>query len=446
MRNLDKGLFEILGGKGSGNFGHSGGRGGPGNPGGSTKGGGKGRGRMSVSDYPEDASKITKEMRMAQAEYGDIQANMKYRLAGIVKGDPKLSKVDGELTKENVNKIIDNAKKQLGQYENYLAGDTAMRARDYIDHMKDVLSEPGLKNLNAKDIDTMMNDSIKKLVYQEVESNRQQFTDHGIRHIVGNIERQDRIMTTMTKGQVDPMDRLAGAFIMVNHDVGYTTPLIREGGTRGAMVSGNHKDFSEKILGQQADKWNEGKIFSREQYDKILHITKTHDSSDLDRKDPLGTSVRLSDNLSLFSKEKLPGMFQYVRNGEKHLLELGKAAAKKDQLYFEKAKTDLYSSIDRANISAQLKRDLKASVKELSYVTPKFTIGVLAGEISKISRSGGKTKVDITYSKWDARLQKMFDMGQRQTKKLLNDYGYKDFSKTEYDLGGIVTIKINGVK
>jgi hypothetical protein len=39
------GLFEVLGGKGSGNKGHGGGRGGPGNPGGSTPRGGGGRSR-----------------------------------------------------------------------------------------------------------------------------------------------------------------------------------------------------------------------------------------------------------------------------------------------------------------------------------------------------------------------------------------------------------------
>jgi ribosomal protein S13 len=52
---LDNGLFEVLGGKGSGNKGHSGGRGGPGNPGGSTptKGGkkkAKGKGGGSWAD------------------------------------------------------------------------------------------------------------------------------------------------------------------------------------------------------------------------------------------------------------------------------------------------------------------------------------------------------------------------------------------------------------
>ena len=36
-------------------------------------------------------------------------------------------------------------------------------------------------------------------------------------------------------------------------------------------------------------------------------------------------------------------------------------------------------------------------------------------------------------------------MGQNQTKKLLNDYGITDFSKTDYDLGGKVSLKVVGV-
>jgi hypothetical protein len=439
IKFMKVGLFEILGGKGSGNFGHSGRQG-------KVGGSGKDKGRIDVSRYPVDAKLITQEMRMAQADYSDIQTNMRAQLARINKGDPELKKVDGDLTPENLNNIVDNAKTQLKHYESYLAGDTALRGRDYIDRMKDILGDPSLSKLNAKAVDEMMTDSVKKLVYQEVESNRQQFTDHGIRHIVGNVERSDKLLMTMTKGEVSAMDRLSSAFVMVNHDVGYTTPLIREGGKRGVAVSGDHKLFSEKILSQQADKWNEGRIFSKEQYKDILGITKTHDSTEINMKGRVGTAVRLSDNLSLFSKEKLPGMFQYVHQGEKHLLSLGKAAASNNTKEFEKAKTSLYKAVDKANISGQLKRDLKASVKEISYVTPKYTMGVLAGEISKINRVGKKTVVDITYSKWDATLQKMFDMGQKQTKKLLNDYGYKDFTKTEYDLGGLVTLKISGVK
>ena len=41
-------------------------------------------------------------------------------------------------------------------------------------------------------------------------------------------------------------------------------------------------------------------------------------------------------------------------------------------------------------------------------------------------------------------MQELFDMGQRQTKKLLEDYGYTDFSKTTYNIGGMVTLNVFG--
>jgi hypothetical protein len=174
-------------------------------------------------------------------------------------------------------------------------------------------------------------------------------------------------------------------------------------------------------------------------------VIDTHDSTELDKEDVLASSVRLADNLSLFSQEKLPGMFQYVDGGASYLMKLGDAARKNDTEAFTATRDKLYIAIDNANLSGGLKRDLKASVKELSYVTPKFTLGVLAGEISKISRDeGGQAVVEIHHNQFDAFLQKYFDMGQKQAHKLLGDYGYTDFSATEYDLGGVVKIRVVG--
>jgi hypothetical protein len=154
----------------------------------------------------------------------------------------------------------------------------------------------------------------------------------------------------------------------------------------------------------------------------------------------------LSDNLALFSKEKLPGMFKYVSGGKAFLTKMGEAAKTKDTASFEKLRDGLYKSIEASTLSPALKRDLKSSVKEISYVTPKFTLGVLAGEVSGISKKSGKINIDIQYNVYDSFLQKHFDMGQRQTKKLLEDYGHTDFTKTTYDLGDFATIRVSGYR
>lgn len=379
------------------------------------------------------------------ALYKDSIDNMQKNLSEIATGKPNFIDVDGELNNKSVKAISKNAQQELGQYTKYLSTDSYRLARDYIDNTTDIMLDPSLKNISAKDMNALMVDSIQKIVNQEIESNRQQFTDHGIRHIVGNVNRMNDIMDAANDGNTSTTDKLMGQFIMINHDVGYTVPGVRKGGLEAVGESTKHKDYSEQILRSQKSMWNENKIFSGEQYDKILEIVKTHDSTTIDKNDILGTSVRLSDNLALFANDKLPSMFQYVDKGKDSLVKMGLAAKNKDNTKFEKYREELYNNIDKADMNSNLKRDLKASVKEISYVTPKFTLGVLAGDISNIKRSKEKIMVTIKYNSYDAFLQKYLDMGQKQTKKLLGDYGIKDFSQNEYDLGDFLTIRIDGL-
>jgi DNA topoisomerase IB len=399
-------------------------------------------GKVDISNYPENAKDIPYELRMQQASHADVTSQMNEDLAKFNLKQAKHTTVAGLLTSEAIETITDNARAELSKYNSYLAGQTNDMCHYFINHMERIFR--GVPNIKAEYLDAMMIDSIRKLVFQEIESNRQQFTDHGIRHLVGNIQRQDALATAMQGVKPIAAKRLMAAFIMINHDIGYTTPLIRSGGLRGVMVSGDHKHFSEKILQEQRNIWNENKIFTPEQYDSICAIVDDHDSTVIDPKNILKTTTSLADNLSLFASEKLPGMFAHVEGGKLLLTELGEAAKKDNKEWFNEIQAKLYNQIDKANISGQLKNDLKASVKEISFVTPKFTMGVLAGEITNIEREEGKAVVDIEYNEFDGFLQKMFDMGQSQTKKLLKDYGITDFTKNEYDLGGLLKLRVAG--
>lgn len=405
-------------------------------------------GVFDISDYPKDAKEITHEMAMLQADYKDITAQMNKNLGEISTGKHAHNKVqvDGNITIESANDIVSNMKNELADYSGYLATDAALRARDYIDSFQESINkgieDGSLRNVSAKDLDSLGQDNIKKLIHQEVESNRQQFTDHGIRHISGNVLRQKEILRTM-QPDITGREELMGDFIMINHDVGYTTPLVREGGLRGIMMSGKHPEFSEKIAKQQKSIWNEDIIFSGSEYDRMTDIIRTHDSTAIDKRDWLKTSARLSDNLALFNGEKLPSMFKYVSGGDKHLIDMGLAAAKNDTASFEKSRKLLYSQIDSSNLNNNLKRDLKAATKEISYLTPKFTMGALAGDITSIGKKGNMLNVKIRYNKYDSFLQQHFDMGQRQTKKFLEDYGITDFSRRKYTIGDIMILEVD---
>jgi len=378
----------------------------------------------------------TPEGRMQLADWKDIKAQMKKNLDGIRTKEPKLHTIHpGPLSIENSRAIAGNMREELSSYTKYLAGDTVDLMHKLISLTEQLLEK---NEGTSETMNQMCIDCVRKIVHQEVESNRRQFTDHGIRHIVKNILNQTEMFDTLEKQGmgVSSKDRLAAIFIMANHDIGYTTPLMRGGGTDAVKASKEHTAYSEKITGQQKDLWDVGKIFSSDEYDKILKVIRTHDSSELDPKDPVSTTTRIADNLSLFQQEKLPSMFRYVPGTEHILISMGLAAKKDDKEMFERSRNQLYHRVDEMSFSAALKRDLKSAVSDISFLTPKFTVGVLAGEMTKIESSDkGLISITIKHNPFDAMLQKLFDMGQRQVKKFLGDYGETDFTKENYLLG-----------
>jgi hypothetical protein len=375
----------------------------------------------------------------------DVAPQMKKNLTEIAEGKANRTEVSGSISTTNIKDVVKNMRNEADLYNSYLASDTAVKMRDFISSYENILHEGTrsgeFKNIQAKDLDDFGIDAVQKMVHQEIESNRQQFTDHGIRHIEGNTQRQLELMDQM--GTPTAMDRLSALTIMSNHDMGYTTAAVRAGDMKAL---GQHKTASGEMFDDQKSTWNEGKIFSEQQFSRISTAIKTHDSTEMS-KDNLLTSTRLSDNLALFAKEKLPSMFKYVKGGNIELIKMGEAAKKNDSSAFELARKSLNAKIDASALNVNLKRDLKAGTSSITNMTPKFTLGVLAGEIGSIKKNkDGKVEVSIQHNAYDSFLQGHFDMGQKQTKKLLEDYGHKDFTKTEYDIGGVLRLKVMGVR
>lgn len=434
----------LEGGPGSGHWGHAGRKGQVGGSRTSGVGGGL------------DFDKTSPGERMRMANYGDISRQISTNLAGIRVGKARYTEVQGNVTVGVARTIGKNMKAELSTYTNYLAGETVDLAHRYISMTEQTIERNtgSFRGVDAEVLNKLGVDCVKKLVHQEIESNRQQFTDHGIRHVVKNTMDQSAMLDQMARGgvKVSARERLMANFVMVNHDIGYTTPMIRSGGMNAIKGAKEHPAYSKRIAGQQEGKWNVGKVFSKKEYARALNIIGTHDATTLDMGDSVATATRIADNLSLFQKEKLPSMFRYVSGSERTLVAMGIAARKKDTKAFEKYRDQLYGRIEGSDrLSGNLKRDLKRAVAEISYVTPKFTLGVLAGEVSKIGSSANAVvSVTVKHNKFDSTLQKMFDMGQKQTKKFLEDYGRKDFNKKSYLLGSykgkaILELKVEGV-
>ncbi len=410
-----------------------------------------------ISGYAKNFDEITQEQRMAQANYQDISAQIIKDLGTVQTTPAKRVLVAGRLTEKSIDTIMQNARSEITASANYLAGDTTDLLHRYTNKTEQLIRKykSEFKGTKAEDLDAIVTDSVQKLLFQEVESNRQSFTDHGIRHIVHNVESQLEILDVLEKNgaKITGKDRLLSVFAMTNHDVGYSNPLTREGGMRGIKATSEHQIYSEKIAAEQKALWDYGKVFSSSEYDKAVHLIRTHDDTVLDLADPLGLAMRVADNTALFHQEKLPSMFAYINGGKESLLALGRAAKDKNTEEFEKIRGDIKSSIQASNLGANLKRDLLSATDSMDMMTPKFAMGTLAGKISGI-KSGGRDslmKMTIQYNELDKLLQERFDMGQRQTKKLLEAYGVTDFSKKSYrlgDMGGgkaLIDIEVQGL-
>ena len=437
------------GGAGSGNFGHEGR---PGEVGGSGAGGG-GEAAPTVKPYSE----LSPADRMLTASYHDIKHTMNEQLSRIQAGTPRHVAVgDGPLTHDTTALIMENAAAQVSSYRAYLAGDTMDRLHSYVRILgNDVTAAgPDMPGVKSSDMDKLVQDSVSKIVFQEVESNQVQFTDHGIRHITSDVEMQHQILDVLAAQGLatSPRDRLLGTFLLTSHDIGYTTPYIRAGGPDSIPATKDHPAFSEKITQEQADLWNKDKIFTADEYSRAMGIIRTHDSTSLDTKDPLAFATRVADNMSLFHEEKLPGMFKYVRDGSTSLVKMADALQKGDHATFETERAGLKDRIDKSALDGGLKRDLYAAVRDINPYTPKFSLGTLAGEVSHVgSTSDSLVHVDVAYNATDVMLQRMFDMGQRQTQKMLGDYGVKSYDQTNYRFGdagagkAALEIQVHGV-
>jgi hypothetical protein len=401
----------------------------------------RGRGR---AEEPSSGTPSSELLSPANARSAEVFSRMDRDLENEIAPSQSYKNLVGK-TSDRVSAIRNNALKEAKRAVPYLAGDTNLLLRDHIDIITDLIKDPAFADVDAVDMDEMVRDSIDKLVYQEIISNRNQFTDHGIRHIVGDVVRQQDISTAMNKGiPLDPRERLAAVIILANHDMGYTSTEMMEGGQKAIDASKDHPARSKELFDSQRSAYS--RIFTSDELDKMSEAIRTHDSPVLDKDDILTTSVRLADNLSMFSSEKLPGMFSYVPHGKEILMEMGKASKDKNLPKLEEFRKRLWDQIDGSNLSTNLKRDLKAGTKEISALTAKFTLGALAGNIDDIYHDDDtdETNITIKYNDLDVTLQTLFDMGQKQTNNLLTNYGHTDFSKTEYDLGGIVRLKVVG--
>lgn len=333
--------------------------------------------------------------------------------------------IQGKLGAEKVKTIAKHAKGVLATYSKQLPGDDVGFVRDFIDEqatfLESALKEGAFKGAQAEKVNKLMMRAVDDLVYQTHESYKRQLGDHGARHIVSNINTQNDSFKALEKAGVklSAKDKFMAAMVMVNHDLGYTAAPSKT----DVKYTGKHKGYSDEIFrAELEDDYRE--VFDDKDMERMKYLIKTHDSKEMDwAKDPVGSSIRLADNLSLYSQEKLPGVFRMVPGGIETLEKLGKAAKENDQEAIKTIRAEVDKKIDDTNLAPPLKKALKNAALEINDRTAKFTLGMLGGKLDKLEFKDGTMNVRVKRDPYDERLQRLFDMGQRQFGKLADAYG-----------------------
>jgi len=367
----------------------------------------------------------------------------------------------GKISPSHVKDIRQNIINTLKTYTHNLPADDGQSLRDLADMqsdlLKDALDSDALKDIDAEEINKVLIKTVHDLAYQTHESYRRSLGDHGIRHIKGNIDTQNNIFDALEKSgkKIPPLDRLKALLVQVNHDLGYTAAPAKA----DLRHTGKHKSFSSDIFQSEYQDEYE-KIFGEKETEGLIKIIETHDSSDIDwDDDPIGSAVRIADNLSLYTKEKLPGLFKLIPGAIDQLEELGDAYRKASEATDEKKKQEaekdgekvklkLEKMVNSSSINAPLKKALNNAVKEVTISTAKFTLGMLGGKLGDMEFKDNALNITIEQSEYETRLQKVFDMGQKQFAKLAEAYGYdknqvRDAKEFEFKRDGKTLIKVS---
>ena len=370
------------------------------------------------------------------------------RVGGLEPEYTELSET--QVTDRNIKEIRDNAYKELSRYKSELAPDTYKMCEEFIDKTTDLLDkalkEGELDGVDSKSLDGIMRDSVQKLVFQDIESRKRQLGDHGVRHILGNFNMQEQIFDSLDKAgiHVTPKERFMAAVVQINHDIGYTSEI-------SIFKSDKyHKQYSGKLFEAEKDKFSG--VFNPDELAFMKNAIETHDDSSLNwQLDPINSAIRMSDNLALFSAEKLPTLFKEIPGSLDILSEMKVAAMNGDHDSFAVLKADLREKVYDSDLPYQIKRDLMHAADEVNERSADFTLGMVAGKIGEISFDEKESylNVSIQYDDTRAMLQQMgfFDMEVKQFNKLAKELGcpLNDPSQTVFemkDASGKMLVKV----
>lgn len=309
----------------------------------------------------------------------------------------------GGSTKQAIARRVDQSKRLV-------SADSRKIAQRHVD---DFAKQMGRAKADPELTRRMSLDMVDDLVVQEFEATGRTLGDHGIRHLVGDSDMAIDILKAMP-GRTSAADMAMMRYTGAYHDIGYLARPSR------IFLDEGHLRWSKAYV-DSALKVNAEKAFGKAGFRSFSRIVATHDSVVMNwAADPLASAFRVSDNLALFHKKKLPQLFNMVPKNVKTLARLGA-----EEISVTQAQAIMTANIEASTLSQEIKTQLLRATAEVSKVLPKFTVGQFGGEVRGFSWAKDHLVVNLKrtqMTKIDAALNKVLDLGQTQFQKLSEVY------------------------
>ena len=341
------------------------------------------------------------------------------------------------VTKENVGEfsttLRENGRTLLKKYAKVMSSTSRPMAEHFVDDIASTVTEGvrdgSLSGVNQQDLDAFVGETVKRILHQEVETRRRALGDHGIRHVAGNCRSMMKMFQELQGGgiKINGKQKLEGLSIMADHDIGYT---VGEAATVAAAGK-KHKQFSKDLTDQEKDRYD--KIFGKEDGNKMRGVIATHDDPIFDwENDPVGSSVRLSDNVSLFGDEKVQDLFLRSPRATELACKLRLASSAKpdDKELQDGIKNQLHEVVDGGEFEDADKDSLHSSIDEMNegkFSTTTDILSRFSGNLKGFKFDSDKKmmNVNMQYSSEGQMVDELFgdEVACRQFEKFTKDLG-----------------------
>lgn len=317
------------------------------------------------------------------------------------------------------------------------------QTRRYMELLHQAQTEGALPaELALADVAKMVRENIDKLAYQDRVAAENLLGDHGIRHLVDhNIVVSEKIFDQLAgKGQaVSAIDRLMAHQIMIDHDIGYATSVVRdpinEHGIKGQDAG--HNLLAAKFIAERIADGNDhlNKIFGSKELEQIHAGILEHDSSKLEftvgdnspeaRRKNLESAIHLADNTHAF-EDKLPELLYGVPETLKYMRLMKIAGETGDTAKVEEIKSKLASFIEsQSDFSLDDKAALTMAIKGLSSESYRFTVPRICGNKPEFAiDENGRVEITVQESAIHREAMAVFDQDSlKQLTKFIKDLG-----------------------